>query len=319
MTGTNVLSGTITVSTASRINVDAGTLSLTNSTKALELTGALNIGGALGDIRISGPMSGAGALVKDGGSNTVLTLSGSSTNYTGNISVGTATTTAAGILKINTSVNALGTTSGTTTINNGSALQLEGGLSFAAEPTIIAGTGLTTEGVIRNVSGNNSYTGPITLTDASRINVDAGTLTLTSTATINTTSNAYSLTLGGATNMTASGIISGTGSLTKDGVHIIIGIQLDHILQMMLRDKIVSKIGEIWELPLINGWDAVFDEGISKGTTNWQMYGSRKPGNQAYELTQYYLVSYDSRDGEFMVEERKGDRGDINPNEATDP
>jgi P4 family phage/plasmid primase-like protien len=95
------------------------------------------------------------------------------------------------------------------------------------------------------------------------------------------------------------------GSLTKDGVHIIIGIQMDHILQMMLRDRIVSKIGDIWELPLINGWDAVFDEGISKGTTNWQMYGSRKPGNQAYELTQYWCVSYDSRDGEFMLEERK--------------
>lgn len=95
------------------------------------------------------------------------------------------------------------------------------------------------------------------------------------------------------------------GSLTKDGVHIIIGIQMDHILQTMLRDRIVSKIGDIWELPLINSWDAVFDEGISKGTTNWQMYGSRKPGNQAYELTQYWWVSYDSRDGEFMLEERK--------------
>jgi len=95
------------------------------------------------------------------------------------------------------------------------------------------------------------------------------------------------------------------GSLTKDGVHIIIGLQMDHILQMMLRDKVVAEIGDIWDLPIINSWDAVFDEGISKGTTNWQMYGSRKPGNQAYELTQYYLVSYDSRDGEFMVDERK--------------
>lgn len=97
----------------------------------------------------------------------------------------------------------------------------------------------------------------------------------------------------------------GDGSLTKDGVHIIIGIQMDHILQTMLRERVVSKIGEIWELPIINNWDAVFDEGISRGTTNWQMYGSRKPGNQAYELTQYYLVSYDSRDSEFMLEEKK--------------
>jgi len=97
----------------------------------------------------------------------------------------------------------------------------------------------------------------------------------------------------------------GDGSLTKDGVHIIIGIQMNHTMQMMLRDRIVAEIGDVWELPLINTWESVLDEGISKGTTNWQMYGSRKPGNQAYELTQYYLVSYDSRDGEFMVEERK--------------
>jgi P4 family phage/plasmid primase-like protien len=95
------------------------------------------------------------------------------------------------------------------------------------------------------------------------------------------------------------------GSLTKDGIHIIIGIQMDHVLQMMLRDRVISKIADYWDLPLINGWEAVFDDGISKGTTNWQMYGSRKPNNQAYELTQYYLVNFDSRDSEFGVEEHK--------------
>jgi len=95
------------------------------------------------------------------------------------------------------------------------------------------------------------------------------------------------------------------GSLTKDGIHIIIGLQMNHTLQLILREKIVSKIGDIWEMPIINTWDAVFDEGISKGKTNWQMYGSRKPGYQAYQLTQYYLVSFDSRDGEFMLEEKK--------------
>jgi P4 family phage/plasmid primase-like protien len=93
------------------------------------------------------------------------------------------------------------------------------------------------------------------------------------------------------------------GSLTKDGIHIIIGIQMDHILQMILREKVIESVHEIWELPIINSWDSVFDDGISKGTTNWQMYGSKKPGNQAYELTQYYMMGYDERDGEFMMEE----------------
>jgi P4 family phage/plasmid primase-like protien len=95
------------------------------------------------------------------------------------------------------------------------------------------------------------------------------------------------------------------GSLTKDGIHMIIGIQMNHTLQTMLRENIVNKIGDIWDLPIINTWDSVLDEGISKGTTNWQLYGSRKPGNQAYELTQYYSIEFDKRDSEFMFEEKK--------------
>ena len=94
-------------------------------------------------------------------------------------------------------------------------------------------------------------------------------------------------------------------SLTKDGIHIIICIQMDNIMQLMLRDKVLAKIEEIWELPLINDWPAVLDEGISKGTTNWQLFGSQKPGNLAYELTQHYIITYDDSDGEFMMDERK--------------
>jgi P4 family phage/plasmid primase-like protien len=95
------------------------------------------------------------------------------------------------------------------------------------------------------------------------------------------------------------------GSLTKDGIHMIIGIQMNHTMQQMLRERIIQKIPDIWDLPIINTWDSVFDEGISKGTTNWQMFGSRKPSNQAYELTQYYRVEFDDRDSEFMFEEEK--------------
>lgn len=95
------------------------------------------------------------------------------------------------------------------------------------------------------------------------------------------------------------------GSLTKDGIHMIIGIKMNNIMQTMLREKILEKIPEVCDLPLINNWDSVLDEGISKGTTNWQLYGSRKPGNQAYELTQYYEISYDSVDSEFMMVEKK--------------
>jgi|APGre2960657505_1045072.scaffolds.fasta_scaffold08369_2 P4 family phage/plasmid primase-like protien len=91
------------------------------------------------------------------------------------------------------------------------------------------------------------------------------------------------------------------GSLTKDGIHMIIGIKMNHIMQTMLRAKVLEIIHEVCDLPLINTWDSVLDEGISKGVTNWQLIGSRKPGHQAYELTQHYQVSYLSSIDDFEM------------------
>jgi P4 family phage/plasmid primase-like protien len=93
-------------------------------------------------------------------------------------------------------------------------------------------------------------------------------------------------------------------SLTKDGIHMIIGILMDHTMQMILRDKILKKIVDIWQLPLLNTWDTVLDEGISKGTTNWQIFGSSKPGNECYELSEHWRMNYDDTDGEFSMEEK---------------
>jgi len=94
-------------------------------------------------------------------------------------------------------------------------------------------------------------------------------------------------------------------TLTKDGIHMIIGIKIDHTMQIMIREKIIEKLPEIWDLPLINTWASVLDEGISKGVTNWQLFGSRKPGHDAYELTQHFVITYDKSDGEFMMNEIK--------------
>jgi hypothetical protein len=95
------------------------------------------------------------------------------------------------------------------------------------------------------------------------------------------------------------------GSLTKDGIHMIIGVQIDHVVQMMIREKMLTTLPDFMDLPLINTWDSVLDEGISKGVTNWQLFGSRKPGNEAYEFTHHYVINYDSADGNFMMDERK--------------
>ena len=94
-------------------------------------------------------------------------------------------------------------------------------------------------------------------------------------------------------------------SLTKDGIHMIIGIQVDHTIQTMIREKMLTTLPEYMDLPLINSWESVLDEGISKGTTNWQLFGSRKPGNEAYELTQGYLITFDKNDNNLVLNEMK--------------
>jgi len=102
--------------------------------------------------------------------------------------------------------------------------------------------------------------------------------------------------------------------ITKDGIHIIIGIQMDHILQQILREKIIEKISEISSLPLINDWKNVLDEGISKGNTNWQMYGSQKPNNESYCLNYIIECEIDPIDNEFMTENKNIDEFDLENN-----
>jgi P4 family phage/plasmid primase-like protien len=76
---------------------------------------------------------------------------------------------------------------------------------------------------------------------------------------------------------------------TKDGIHIIFGIQMHKALQVLLRKKVLPELKEIWDgLPITNDWEDVLDEGVTKGFVNWQVYGSRKPANQTY-LIKYHF------------------------------
>lgn len=89
--------------------------------------------------------------------------------------------------------------------------------------------------------------------------------------------------------------------ITKDGIHLIIGIQMDRTMQLMLRDRILKKIGDIWELPLKNTWDDVLDGNVCKGGSNWQMYGSQKPGFDVYKVTYYMMAELDTNDNEWIT------------------
>jgi len=96
------------------------------------------------------------------------------------------------------------------------------------------------------------------------------------------------------------------GKLTKDGIHIIIGVQMDRTMQMMLRERILDKIRDIGdnsyigELPITNSWNDVLDNAVTSGTANWMLYGSRKPGFEVYKLS-YYMDTHINADNTFST------------------
>lgn len=94
-----------------------------------------------------------------------------------------------------------------------------------------------------------------------------------------------------------------TDQCTKDGIHLLIGLKMHKGLQVLLRQRVMTAIKPIWEdLRFINSWDDVFDEAVTKGQVNWQMYGSRKPGNQAYMLTEHVVFQYAELAAEWKQE-----------------
>jgi len=95
-------------------------------------------------------------------------------------------------------------------------------------------------------------------------------------------------------------------TLTKDGIHILFDVEIPRPLHSTIRERMIEKCDndDLIELPLINNWESVFDEGISKGTTNCQLFGSKKPLHDAYKLTYIFNMELDHNDNEFMMEEQ---------------
>ena len=200
------LDGTVTVTADSTIQFGSGATT-TNAGLALNGTTAFTVNPAV-TLNVSAELedrdSGANGFSKNGTGTMVLSGANS---YTG------ATTVSAGVLNIQ-NASALGTTAAGTTVASGAALEIQNNITVGAEALSLAGTGVGSNGALRNISGTNSFAGNITLTAASEIQSDAGTLTVSGTLGGAT----QALTVDGAGNTTLNGVIgTTTGTLTKNG------------------------------------------------------------------------------------------------------
>jgi autotransporter-associated beta strand protein len=116
-----------------------------------------------------------------------------------------------GVVKIQHN-QALGTTSNGATISSGATLQLENNITVA-DALNIYGQGHSTQGALRNLSGNNTLTAAITCSGSTvRIHSETGLLTLSGTIALNNTTYFQ-----GPSNIVSTGIISGTQPLIKEG------------------------------------------------------------------------------------------------------
>lgn len=187
LTGANTNTGTYTVSAGTlRIgSAAAGTLGLNNASNAVVASGAVLAFGRSDATTYSGVISGSGTIAVTGGGRATLT----GVNTFTSASAAIALTTAGSVLRV-TSGDSIGQgTSFGITVATGTALELDGTAgditTLPAKALSLASYGVgSTGGGLRNIAGNNIYSGPITAPDNCGIGSDSGTLFITSSSSI---------------------------------------------------------------------------------------------------------------------------------------
>ena len=100
--------------------------------------------------------------------------------------------------------------------------------------------------------------------------------------------------------------INCTPKCIKDGIHMLVGVNMERSAKALLRTYLLEKMDSWKDLNLANDWNSVLDEGVFKGTTGWQVYGSRKPGHEAYELSTVIQCTKKGANFEITTSSGKG-------------
>ena len=198
---------------SSHLNLGGGTLQATGNftiSSSSFFTLALTANGSTIDtqgnsLTISTPINGAYSLTKIGSG--TLNLNATNSNSFTSLAINN------GAVNVSNGYGLYGATGGIT-VANGAALQLST-ISTAmgsATPLALNGAGVSNGGALEMISGTTTWTGPITLASAARINSDSGTLTLSGAI-----GGGYGLSIGGAGNTSISSVLGNVASLTKDG------------------------------------------------------------------------------------------------------
>lgn len=208
VSGSNTWNGAVVLADNARITTDASSTLTLNGTITSSTDKNVIFDSAGTTYATNSIGTGNGGVTKQ--SDGTLYLSGNST-YHG------ATTVSAGVVNISHD-NALGATDGGTTVASGAALELQGNIHVGTEALSLSGSGISSGGALRNVSGNNQFDGTVTVSSATAlIRTDAGSLTLGSAGVGGVAVGGNALTIGGAANTEIAGVLTGssTGSLTK--------------------------------------------------------------------------------------------------------
>jgi fibronectin-binding autotransporter adhesin len=167
-----------------------------------------------GSVALSGSLTPSAVTFSNSATSYALTGSGAIAGTTGVTKSNTGSVTLAtnntytGATAINNGTlniqhaNALGTTAAGTTIASGASLEIQGGIN-TPEAITAAGSGVSENGAIRNVSGTNTIAGALTLTNNASVQVSAGELILSATA--GHTGGPFTLTKSGSGNLRMNG------------------------------------------------------------------------------------------------------------------